>query len=219
MGFDLDGTLVYSGPNFKEAFAKTKPLSPECYALVNAGDETYSKIRTPVKKILDKHRVRGDEIFVVTSRGAENGDKLREYLKFNFGVLPEHVQFSADDKTEVLKWLKLNIFYGDFDLDISSAQNAGVTPYRILLGAAEYKKPEKYNPGKFGETIIPGTEWVEPGQEDWNAAVGQNANEGDPIYADWTLGIFAGFWVVVAVGVWLWLKIQKRKYRKAQELK
>src|SRR3989339_1767451 len=53
VGFDLGGTLVYSGPNFKEAFAKTKPLSPECYALANGNDELYSKIKTPVKKILD----------------------------------------------------------------------------------------------------------------------------------------------------------------------
>jgi len=88
VGFDLDGTLVFSRPTFARAFEQTKPLSPECYALVNSSDEAYSKIRTPVKKILDKHRTRGDEIFVVTSRGPKNGDKLKEYLSFNFGVLP-----------------------------------------------------------------------------------------------------------------------------------
>jgi len=218
VGFDLDGTLIFSRANFTKAFAQTKPLSPECYALVNGSDEAYSKIRTPVKKILDKHRVRGDEIFVVTSRGPENADKLKEYLSFNFGVLPENVLFSTDDKTEVLKSLKLNLFYGDFDLDITSAQNAGAIPYRILLGEAEYQKPEKYNPGKFGETIIPGTEWVEPGRENWNATIGESERLGNSTYyGDLFMFTIVGMWVAVGIGAWIYLKVQKRKERKAQE--
>jgi len=152
----------------------------------------------------------------VTSRGPENGVQLKEYLSLNFGVLPENVFFSTDDKTEVLKSIKLNLFYGDFDLDITSAQNAGVTPHRILLGEAEYKKPEKYNPGKFGETIIPGTEWVEPGKEDWNATIGESERLGNSTYySDLALWFFTGLWVVVYIGAWIYLKVQKRKERKA----
>jgi len=212
VGFDLDGTLVFSRPTFARAFEQTKPLSPECYALVNSSDEAYSKIRTPVKKILDKHRTRGDEIFVVTSRGPKNGDKLKEYLSFNFGVLPENVFFSTDDKTEVLKSLKLNLFYGDFDLDITSAQNEGAIPYRILLGEAEYQKPEKYNPGKFGETIIPGTEWVEPGKEDWNATIGESERLGNSTYyGDLALFLFAGLWGAAAIGAWIYRVIRKKE--------
>ena len=212
VGFDLDGTLIFSRANFTKAFAQTKPLSPECYALVNGSDEAYSKIRTPVKKILDKHRTRGDEIFVVTSRGPKNGDKLKEYLSFNFGVLPENVFFSTDDKTEVLKSLKLNLFYGDFDLDITSAQNEGAIPYRILLGEAEYQKPEKYNPGKFGETIIPGTEWVEPGKEDWNATIGESERLGNSTYyGDLALFLFAGLWGAAAIGAWIYRVIRKKE--------
>lgn len=68
VGFDIDDTLLFSTPNFKNAFKSgVKPYSEKFWSLVNKNDYKYSKIKFSVKKIVEKHLKNNNEIILTTS--------------------------------------------------------------------------------------------------------------------------------------------------------
>ncbi len=159
VGFDIDDTLLFSSPNFERAFnSSVEPYSKEFWIMVNKNDRKYSKIKPTVKKIVDRHLKNGDEVYVITAREPYGGEYLKNYISKTFNVPKKNVYFVPNNKTEKIKILELNIYYGDSDSDMRAAIDAGAVPIRILRSKeSSYKK--SYNVGSFGEEIIENSEW------------------------------------------------------------
>lgn len=159
VGFDVDDTLLFSTPAFKKGFqSDTRPFSPEFWEVVNKSDRGNSIVKKKTQKILIEYQQKGDEIFVITARHPDGGESLKEFLNETFNILKENIYFETSGKTLRMRQLKLDIFYGDADSDITAAQDANVKAYRIQRStASSYQK--KYNPGKYGEEVIPDSEW------------------------------------------------------------
>ena len=77
-------------------------------------------------------------------------------LTLRLELKKENVYFT-NKKAQRIRELDIEIFYGDSDSDIKAAQDAGIEGISILRSPkSSYKK--KYNPGKYGEKIIPNSE-------------------------------------------------------------
>ncbi|MFP4687903.1 MAG: HAD family acid phosphatase [bacterium] len=154
VGFDVDDTLLFSSPAFQEGFrSEHEPFSEEFWSLVNSIDTQVSCIKPKVYQIVKKYQGRGAEIFAITARQPDNGDYLRDYLEKVFAIPAENTFFAPDGKTEKIKELDLDIYFGDSDSDIKDAQAAGITAVRIKRNdQSSYE--EKYNPGKYDEIVI-----------------------------------------------------------------
>ncbi len=159
VGFDIDDTLLFSTPAFRVGFnSDVKKFSPEFWKIVNSSDSENSKIKNSTKNILLDHRNQGDIIYAITSRHPFGTAPVKKFINKTFGIPEENIYFEIEGKSSRMKMLDLDIFYGDSDSDISDSIEAGVKPYRILRAReSSYKK--KYNPGKYGEEIIEGSEW------------------------------------------------------------
>jgi acid phosphatase (class B) len=159
VGFDVDDTLLFSSPGFDRAKARkdVKPYSWLFWRIVNESDAELSTVKKKTREILEKHKAEGAEIFVVTARHPHGGEELMRYLYRELGVPPTHVFFETKGKAERLEELGIEIFYGDSDSDITAAKEAGAKGIRILRSPKSSYKG-KYNPGKFGEEIIEGSE-------------------------------------------------------------
>ncbi|MFQ3676157.1 MAG: HAD family acid phosphatase [Endomicrobiia bacterium] len=159
VGFDIDDTLLFSTPNFDNALnSSVEAYSKEFWEMVNKSDYKYSKIKPTVKKIVDKHLKNGDEVYIITARKPYGGEHLKRYLSKTFGIPKKNIFFEPENKSQRIKNLKLDIFYGDSDGDVRDALSAGAKPIRILRAKeSSYKK--NYNVGSYNEEIIEGTEW------------------------------------------------------------
>jgi acid phosphatase (class B) len=159
VGFDVDDTLLTSSPAFDVAYAAegVEPRSEQFWTIVNSSDEGHSLIKQKTRELLASHQAEGAEIFVITARHPPGGDGLRAFLERQLGIEPGHVFFETEGKAERIRQLGLQVFYGDSDSDITAAIEAGAEPIRILRSArSTYTR--KYNPGKYGEQIIQGSE-------------------------------------------------------------
>ncbi|MFB6346223.1 MAG: HAD family acid phosphatase [bacterium] len=154
VGFDLDDTLIFSTPGFKEGFEReVEPFSPQFWSIVNRSDKEYSCRKPKTLALLRKHRGKGDEIFVITAREPHNEQSVRKFLRTEFKIPPENVYFEPDGKEDLLKKLKIDLYYGDSDSDIKAARGAGSKAIRIQRHpGSSYRR--SYNPGRFGETVI-----------------------------------------------------------------
>jgi len=154
VGFDVDDTLLFSTPAFKKGFRSGKiPFSRAFWGVVNKSDSGNSIVKQKTKQILLHHKALGDTIYAITARNPYNGRYLKKFLNEKFGILRSHIFFEPHGKIKKMRELKLDIFYGDSDSDITDADSAGVTPIRIMRSKkSSYKK--KYHPGKFGEKVI-----------------------------------------------------------------
>ena len=157
VGFDVDDTLLFSSPAFNIAKKSGySEYSEEWWTIVNKSDEGNSIVKKVAEKILNEHKAKGDQIFAITARDGTGGDVLRDFLNKTFGIKKENTYFS-NRKAELIKKFNISIYYGDSDSDITAAQEAGVKGIRILRSPKSSYKG-KYNPGKFGEEIIPNSE-------------------------------------------------------------
>jgi len=159
VGFDVDDTLLFSTPAFKKGFnSKERPFSPGFWEIVNSSDEGNSVVKKKAVRILEDHRSKGADIYVITARHPHGGAVLRRFLKKKFDIKEDHIFFETEGKALRLKSIGADIFYGDSDSDITAAMEAGAVPYRIMRAPeSSYKK--KYNPGKYNESIIRDSEW------------------------------------------------------------
>lgn len=157
VGFDVDDTLLLSTPAFDEANkSEYSEYSDEWWTIVNKSDEGNSIVKKVAEKILNGHKAKGDEIFIITSRDAAGGDVLKNFLNKRFGLKKENVYFEQG-KALRIKQLGLSIYYGDSDSDITAAKEAGAKGIRILRSSKSSYKG-KYHPGEYGEEIIPNSE-------------------------------------------------------------
>ena len=159
VGFDIDDTLLFSTPAFEQGFKSgAEPYSPEFWEIVNSSDRKYSKVKQKTKEIVIKHQKDGDTIFVITARQPYGAEPLKDFIFDEFKIPKENIFFESEGKKQKMEELKLDVFYGDSDSDVTLAIEAGAKPYRILR-APESSYKQKYNPGKFGEEIIENSEW------------------------------------------------------------
>ncbi|MBL4890010.1 MAG: hypothetical protein JKX97_08345 [Candidatus Lindowbacteria bacterium] len=158
VGFDIDDTLLFSSGAFDVGKKSGYEFgTDEFWSIVNSSDRKYSLVKKSVLALVREHQEKGDEVYVITARRNVDGDPVKEYISEVFRVPKENIFFEPDGKTERLKVLKLQTFYGDSDSDISDAQAAGIEGVRIQRSPKSgYKK--KYNPGNFGERVIENTE-------------------------------------------------------------
>ena len=157
VGFDVDDTLLFSTPAFKKADDSGETAySENWWTIVNKSDGENSIVKKVTEKILNGHKQKGDEIFMITSRGEAGGDYLRDFLNKIFGVKKENIYFEHD-KADRIKKLRISIYYGDSDSDITASQDAGAKGIRIMR-SPKSSYEGKYHPGEFGEEIIPDSE-------------------------------------------------------------
>jgi len=154
VGFDVDDTLLFSTPAFDKANKSDySGYSQEWWVIVNKSDEGNSIVKKVTENILNGHKRKGDEIFVISARNEAGGDVLRGFLNKTFGIKKENVYFEHD-KADLIKKLRISVFYGDSDSDITTAQEAGAKGIRIMRSPKSSYKGN-YHPGAFGEEIIP----------------------------------------------------------------
>ncbi|MFB6357072.1 MAG: HAD family acid phosphatase [bacterium] len=157
VAFDFDDTLVFSTPAFEKGYSSdAEPFSKEFWKVVNASDAGNSCVKTSVKKLLEKHRNKGREIYIITAREPHNTGPAKQFAQKKFGVPPAHFFFEPDGKTKRLKKLGVDIYYGDSDSDIKDARKANIKAVRIQRNKNSGYK-DKYHPGKYNEKILKGT--------------------------------------------------------------
>ncbi|MBP7652406.1 hypothetical protein KA977_03220 [Candidatus Dependentiae bacterium] len=159
VGFDVDDTLLFSTPAFDNAKIKYQWDTDEFWREVNSLDSKVSIVKKKVMEIIKFHKSQNCEIFVITARPGIGGDNLKKFISEKFGIPEENTYFEPASKIERIKKLKLDIFYGDSDTDISDAEKGGAEGIRIQRSEkSSYKDSSgnlaKYNPGKFKEKII-----------------------------------------------------------------
>jgi len=154
VGFDLDDTLIFSTPAFNKGFKSVhERFSRGFWTLVNKSDRDNSTVKEGAKRILDEHKEHGDEIFIVTARGPYGTQPLLDYIAETFNVKKENVFFEPRGKTDRIKRLGLDIYYGDADSDISDTIQAGAKGIRIERSETSWNT-RKYHPGKYNEQVI-----------------------------------------------------------------
>ena len=164
VGFDIDDTLLFSTPAFNKARESFQFGTDEFWSLVNSLDEEYSPIKKKVYEIVKQHLQSGNKIYAITARPGNNGNALKRTINKKFGIPVENVYFEPNQKIDKIKQLGITLFYGDSDSDIQDAIAAGAKGIRIERSPKSSYKDEKtgklikYNPGKFGEEIIYGSE-------------------------------------------------------------
>lgn len=157
VAFDLDDTLVFSTPAFDRAFNRAvEPFSDQFWAVVNSLDSRYSCIKPETVDLVEKHRRKNRELYVITAREPHNADEVREFIQSTFNIPKDHVYFEPDGKTQRLKALKIDLYYGDSDSDIEDARNAGVRGVRIQR-SPKSSYDDSYSPGRYGETVLNNT--------------------------------------------------------------
>lgn len=154
VGFDLDDTLVFSTPAFQRGFnSDAEPFSDEFWSVVNGSDSAVSCIKPATFRLLKNHQRKGHEVYVITARKGVNPGPARTFVNETFDVPEDHLYFEPDGKTERLKKLGIDVYYGDSDSDIKDAREAGIKAVRIQR-SPESNYQEKYNPGRFDEKVL-----------------------------------------------------------------
>jgi acid phosphatase (class B) len=153
-GFDLDDTLLFSSPAFNRGFNQAEEaFSPEFWRIVNSSDEGRSCEKPKMVELLEKHRERGHEIYVITARERYNSEVLQNHVSERFDIPADHVYLEPNGKTERLQELGIDIYYGDSDSDITEARDANIKAVRVLR-SPESGYDAKHNPGKYDEPYV-----------------------------------------------------------------
>ncbi|HNW91365.1 MAG TPA: HAD family acid phosphatase [bacterium] len=162
-GFDIDDTLLFSTPAFAAASAKYAFGTDTFWAEVNGHDRDYSRVKRSALEVVRALQTQGVTVYAITARPPTGGEAVGRFLQDAMGIPAENVYFEPRSKQERIRALRLDVFYGDSDSDISDAQAVGVTGIRFLRSpASSYRNSDgtlaKYHPGQFGEIIIPASE-------------------------------------------------------------
>jgi acid phosphatase (class B) len=129
-----------------------------------------SGVKTRIRDQVAFHQARGAEVYAITARPDIGGDALRAYIERELGIASDHVFFEPDldqpgnpaGKTDRMKQLGLDVFYGDSDSDITdSRKTPGVRAIRALRSPKSSNRSggrlAKYHPGYYGEPILAGS--------------------------------------------------------------
>ena len=161
VGFDIDDTVLFSSPCFYYGQQKYSPGSegylrdPKFWEEVNGGCDRYSIPKQAARAVIELHKQRGDRIYFITGRPHTEGEQLTALLQHTFGIarMQPVVFTSGPEKTRFIHDRGLNLYYGDADSDITSAQAAGARPVRFIRAANSTYQPLPVN-GALGEEVL-----------------------------------------------------------------
>ena len=161
IGFDIDDTVLYSRYVFQDAPRdKNNHLD---FGWINSRDRELSIPIAPTITLVRYFHLNGHEVYFITARSGENGHFVAEYLSDVVGFdVKEGINlfFSPKEKIDgnkfttkhkVMKYLDLDMYYGDSDSDIMAAIKADVYPIRIVRHHSSVKQ---YSSNYFGNTLL-----------------------------------------------------------------
>ena len=179
VGFDIDDTLIHSELVFNLAHGKLdkdkeKWRSSELFRIIEEKhlDCVFAHFKSYVMKLLAWYLKKGVSVFLITARTHidKNTDFLFEMIRreliCKYNINDTHLKnlnkilyvgaISTDSryaysKTSSLVSNKVDIFFGDSDLDMDSAQEAGILAVRVERLGTDFFG---YSPGKYNEYVF-----------------------------------------------------------------
>lgn len=169
VGFDVDDTVLFSSPVFQHiAYERCKNDLNTCtkdkdfWNEANTSD-SYSLEKKVGMALVKMHLARGDKVYFITARPPSEHETLSELLRIylNAPNLP-NVIFTGltpgkNLKVKPIMQLKLAMYYGDADTDITAAMDARIRPIRILR-AKNSIDTHPSCPGLYNEEVIVGSD-------------------------------------------------------------
>ncbi|MEK8017922.1 MAG: HAD family acid phosphatase [Candidatus Parabeggiatoa sp.] len=170
VGFDIDDTLLFSEPGFSYVrnHLHLNPKTKAFWEHINTLDQ-YSLVTEVGSALIKLHKQRGDDIYIITARPETKNATLIDVLAnvFDIPLDSQHFIFTnhckigcsgpccenSNDKTSYIKDKKLDLYYGDADADVVSAQRANTQAIRVQRAANSVNK-SGYHPGGFGEKVL-----------------------------------------------------------------
>jgi acid phosphatase class B len=135
-----------------------------------------STAKAKAKELVALHKSYGHRVYAVTARPDINGGPLRDFIERELGIARDDVFFEPDvdqpgnpaGKTDRIKALDVDVYYGDSDSDITDTNKAFLDasgqPTKHVQALRFFRSPNssnrsagklgKYHPGYFGEPII-----------------------------------------------------------------
>ena len=166
IGLDIDDTMLFSSPVFYYGKNKYSPGSydylknQDFWNEASTGlDRKFSIPKKSALELVNMHLKHGDTVYFVTGRTAPEGQEtvtetIRNLFPEQYRAQIQPVVFAHGlEKVKQLKAARIEMFYGDADSDITSAQDAGIEGIRFLRGAQTTYTPLPHA-GKFGEKVL-----------------------------------------------------------------
>ena len=175
IGFEYDDGLVFSTPACKAAEADTaqhkqqtgEPAGKSPVSRAESGEDSayWSAVNSAYKFERIKplpwltawfFKVFGFKVDIFCSRGAAGSDPLRN----SWRLLADNFHFTADEnqKYELLEQGRFALYFTPSDEGVIQAKKADVVPVRIRKNKKSVN-PCLYHPGKFGERVLPLSEF------------------------------------------------------------
>lgn len=166
-GFDIDGTILFSspgyyygltnhdGPNGTNKYGEHPETSDVLWGQMNASFDRFSIPKSTGRLLIERHKMRGDNIVIITARPEINASALKDHLFVKFD-LPKDTKIlftGGGSKTQLIKEHHVQIYYGDSDSDIKQARMANVRAVRFLRSEL-CVDPVRATPGMYGEEIL-----------------------------------------------------------------
>lgn len=172
VGFDIDDTVLFSGPGFWRGKKTWSPDSeaylqnPAFWEKMNNGWDEFSIPKEVARQLIAMHVKRGDSIYFITGRSPTKTETISKTLQDIFlipGANMNPVIFASEKPGQYSKaqWMQakqIRIFYGDSDYDIASARASDVRPVRILRASHSTAQPLP-QAGALGEEVIVNSEY------------------------------------------------------------
>lgn len=169
VGFDVDETVLFSSPSFYHiANERCKGQLELCmkdkafWEEANSSD-SYSLQKKVGMDLVKMHLARGDKVYFITARPPSERETLTALLRnyLNEPNLPP-VIFTGfvpgkNLKVKPIMQLKLAMFYGDADTDVTAAMDAKIRPIRMLR-AKNTIETHPYCPGLYNEEVVIGSD-------------------------------------------------------------
>ncbi|WP_153447753.1 acid phosphatase AphA [Vibrio algicola] len=166
IGLDIDDTMLFSSPVFYYGQQKYSPGSndylnnQDFWNEASTGLDRFSIPKKSAVALVTMHLQHGDTVYFVTGRNAVTKghetvtDTIRSIFPKQYRAQIQPVIFANGlEKETQLKQAKIQLFYGDADQDITSAQHIGIEGIRFLRGAQTTNIPMPHA-GKFGEKVL-----------------------------------------------------------------
>ena len=179
VGFDIDDTLIHSELVFNLAHGmldkdKEKWRSSELFRIIEEKhlDCVFAHFKSYIMELLAWYLKKGVSVFLITARTYIDKttdflfDMIKRELMSKYDINDTHLKnlneilyvgsVSTDSKytyskTSSLVSNKVDIFFGDSDLDMDSAQEAGILAVRVERLRTDFFE---YSPGKYSEYIF-----------------------------------------------------------------
>ena len=172
-GFDIDDTVLFSSPGFYYGqFNHDGPRGTNRYGKpdkvwtskmfwndMNGKFDKFSIPKASAQDVILMHRQRGDTIVFITARNISKANIMQRILAQTFCLQSPTVIFTnGNPKDSYIKNLKVKIYYGDSDSDITAADNANARPIRVLRSPLSTNKTSYSQVGQMGEEVLKDSE-------------------------------------------------------------